>query len=75
MADPSLYTFPSPLAVYEGQELEPLPDEKNDDGKSYKQLQGQKLSSAYEKFPVELDSGIRGGLYVTWSCCEEVTYS
>lgn len=62
MADPSLYTYPSPLAPYEGQTLEPLPDEKNEDGKSYKNLQSQKLSTTYEKFPVELDQGVRGGL-------------
>jgi hypothetical protein len=30
--DPSTYTYASPLAGYEG--LEPLPDEKAEDGKS-----------------------------------------
>lgn len=65
MADPSLYTYPSPLAPYEGQELPPLPDEKNDDGKSYKNPPSDKLSTSYENFVEPLDRGIRGGLYVT----------
>jgi len=32
MADPSVYSYPSPLEGYEG--LPPLPEEKAEDGKS-----------------------------------------
>lgn len=47
------YTYPSPLAVYDGQDLEPLDDTKrNADGKSLvnpPRLDGG-LSKAYERF-------------------------
>lgn len=62
MADPSLYTFPSPLEGYEG--LEPLPDEMGEDGKSYKNVQTGKLSKSYETFTDGLDNGARGGFDV-----------
>jgi DOPA 4,5-dioxygenase len=55
-------TYPSPLAGYE--DAPPLPDEKNEDGKSYKNPQTGVLSPAYERFPEPLDNGRRGGLYV-----------
>lgn len=54
-------TYPSPLAGYEN--AEPLPDEKNEDGKSYKNPQTGVLSPAYDKFVEPLDNGRRGGLY------------
>jgi hypothetical protein len=54
--------YPSPLAGYEG--LPPLPDERNEDGKSFKNPQTGVLSTAYERFPEPLDNGRRGGLYV-----------
>jgi hypothetical protein len=60
MADPSLYTYPSPLAGYEN--APPLPDEKAADGKSFVNPQTGRLSKSYEKFTEPLDSGIRGGL-------------
>jgi hypothetical protein len=62
MADPSLYTYPSPLDSYEG--LEPLSDERNEDGKSYKNVQTGKLSKSYETFTNGLDNGKRGGFDV-----------
>lgn len=62
MADPSQYTFPSPLKGYEG--LEPLSDERNEDGKSYKNVQTGKLSKSYETFTDGLDNGRRGGFDV-----------
>ena len=55
-------TYPSPLAGYEN--AEPLPDEKNEDGKSYKNPQTGVLSPAYDRFIEPLDNGRRGGLYV-----------
>lgn len=58
--DPSHYTYPSPLAGYEN--APPLPDEKAEDGKSYKNPQTGVLSKAYETFVPPLDSGVRGGL-------------
>ncbi|KAH8888585.1 hypothetical protein GQ53DRAFT_654084 [Thozetella sp. PMI_491] len=51
--------YPSPLAGYES--AEPLPDEKNEDGKSYKNPQTGVLSKAYETFTEPLDNGRRGG--------------
>lgn len=55
-------TYPSPLAGYEN--AEPLPDEKNEDGKSYKNPQTGVLSPAYDKFVEPLDNGRRGGFDV-----------
>ncbi|KAB5542905.1 DOPA-like domain-containing protein [Coniochaeta sp. 2T2.1] len=52
-------TYPSPLAGYENAAA--LPDEKDEDGKSYKNPQTGILSGAYEKFPEPLDNGRRGG--------------
>jgi hypothetical protein len=60
MADPSQYTYPSPLAGYEN--ASPLPDEKAPDGKSYINPQTGKLSESYERFTDPLDNGRRGAL-------------
>jgi len=58
MADPSVYSYPSPL---EGWDLStPLPDEKAEDGKSYVNHQTGILSKSYERFPTPLDNGRRG---------------
>jgi len=62
MADPSLYEYPPPLQGYEG--LEPLPDEKNEDGKSFKNIQHGVLSKSYEEFTDGIDNGRRGGFDV-----------
>ncbi|KAI5866279.1 DOPA-like domain-containing protein [Durotheca rogersii] len=53
------YTYPSPLAGYEG--APPLPDEKAEDGKSYVNPVNETLSKAYLDFPDPLDKGRRGG--------------
>lgn len=55
-------TYPSPLEGYEG--APPLPDEKNEDGKSYKNPANESLSKAYLEFPEPLDNGRRGGFDV-----------
>lgn len=60
MANPALYTYPSPLAGYEN--APPLPDEIAEDGKSYKNVQTGELSEAYKAFVDPLDNGRRGGL-------------
>lgn len=60
MADPSQYTYASPLKGYEG--LEPLLDEKAEDGKSYVNPPAASLSESYTKFVEPLDSGRRGAL-------------
>lgn len=60
MADPSLYTYESPLKGYEN--APPLPDEKAEDGKSYVNPQTGILSKSYEQFTEPLDRGRRGGL-------------
>ena len=60
MADPSLYTFPSPLAGWEG--VASLSDEKAADGKSYVNPQTGILSKSYEEFTDPLDNGRRGAL-------------
>lgn len=62
MADPSRYTYPSPLAIYKGQTLQPLPNDISEDGKSYVNTPTEKLSESYEKFTYPLDNGRRGAL-------------
>ncbi|KAK3333460.1 DOPA-like domain-containing protein [Cercophora scortea] len=56
--DPSDYTYPSPMAGYEN--APPLPDERAEDGKSFKNMQTGVLSGAYDKFVEPLDNGRRG---------------
>ena len=51
---------PWPLQGYEN--APPLPDEKNDDGKSYKNPTAESLSKSYEEFPDPLKKDRRGGL-------------
>lgn len=58
MADPSKYSYPSPLAGYEN--APPLPDEISADGKSYINPPSSSVSLSYEKFTSPLDNGIRG---------------
>jgi len=60
MPDGSYFEFPSPLTGYEN--AAPLPDERAEDGKSFKNPQTGVLSSAYDKFTEPLDNGRRGGL-------------
>lgn len=62
MADPSLYTYPSPLQGYEN--LAPLGTEVSPDGKSLLNPETGIKSKSYEKFTEPLDSGIRGALWV-----------
>jgi DOPA 4,5-dioxygenase len=59
MSDPFLYKFPSPLEGYEN--LAPLPDELDEDGKSFKNPQTGALSPSYEKFTSGVTNGRRGG--------------
>lgn len=59
MSDPFLYDYPSPLEGYENQP--PLPDELNEDGKSFKNPQTGVLSPSYEKFTSGVTNGQRGG--------------
>ncbi|CAG8081605.1 unnamed protein product [Penicillium olsonii] len=59
MSDPFAYEYPSPLEGYEN--LEPLSEEKNEDGKSLKNPQHGVLSKAYEEFPDPLSKGREGG--------------
>ena len=54
------FNYPSPLTGYEN--APPLPEERAEDGKSFKNLQTGVLSPAYEKFTEPLDNGRRGGL-------------
>ena len=55
--------YPSPLVGYEAAAAQ-LTDDRNDDGKSFRNPQTGILSTAYEAFPEPLDNGIRGGLSV-----------
>ncbi|KAL4997682.1 hypothetical protein BDV10DRAFT_195023 [Aspergillus recurvatus] len=59
MTDQFAYTYPFPLAGYEN--LEPLPEERNEDGKSLRNPQHGILSKAYEEFPDPLNKSRRGG--------------
>ncbi|GKT65866.1 DOPA 4,5-dioxygenase [Colletotrichum tofieldiae] len=61
--NPPLYTYVSPCKGYE--DAPPLPDELNEDGKSFRNPPREDLSKAYEAFPAPLDNGRRGGLFVT----------
>ncbi|KAH0020888.1 hypothetical protein KCU78_g6310, partial [Aureobasidium melanogenum] len=62
MADPSIYTYPSPLEGFKN--LLPLPDEKNADGKSYVNPPAAKPSPAYESFVSPITNDERGGFDV-----------
>ncbi|KAI5194605.1 hypothetical protein E4T42_08943 [Aureobasidium subglaciale] len=62
MSDPSIYTYPSPLEGY--QNLPPLSDEKNADGKSYVNPPAEKLSPAYDSFTSPITNDERGGFDV-----------
>jgi DOPA 4,5-dioxygenase len=52
--------FPSPLEGFE--HAEPLSEERNEDGKSFKNPLRDDRSQAYETFATPLDNGRRGGL-------------
>lgn len=77
MADPSLYTYPSPLEGYQG--LEPLPNEKAEDGKSFVNPPTGKKSEAYSSFVSPVTNGIRGGfdihIYFLQEDKEEVKFA
>ncbi|KAF2134662.1 hypothetical protein P153DRAFT_362409 [Dothidotthia symphoricarpi CBS 119687] len=77
MADPSLYTYPSPLSGYEG--LEPLPDEKAADGKSFVNPPAAQKSEAYTSFAAPITNGTRGGfdvhIYFLQSDTEELSFA
>ncbi|OQE38257.1 hypothetical protein PENCOP_c008G07830 [Penicillium coprophilum] len=59
MTDAFAFSYPSPLAGYEN--LEPLSDERAEDGKSLKNPQHGVLSTAYSEFPEPLSKGREGG--------------
>ncbi|KAK5743791.1 hypothetical protein LTR17_002413 [Elasticomyces elasticus] len=62
MADPSLYTYTSPLEGYEN--LDPISDEKvaeGPDAKSYVNPSAKQQSSAYKSFADPITNGTRGG--------------
>ncbi|KAF2747070.1 hypothetical protein M011DRAFT_61387 [Sporormia fimetaria CBS 119925] len=77
MSDPSLYTYPSPLEGYRG--LEPLPDVKTADGKSYLNPAAEKRSTAYDSFVAPIKNDSRGGfdvhIYFLQSDDEEVKFA
>ena len=59
MADPSTYTYPSPLEGYDN--APPLPDDLNEDGKSFKNPQTDVRSKSYAQFTSGISNGRRGG--------------
>jgi hypothetical protein len=63
MSDPAAYSYESPLKGVD--QSIPLSEERNEDGKSYKNPPREGLSKSYEEFPDPLDKGIRGGLFVS----------
>ncbi|KAK0708310.1 DOPA-like domain-containing protein [Lasiosphaeris hirsuta] len=77
MSDPSAYTYPSPLAGYEN--AAPLPDERAEDGKSFRIPEMGVLSSAYDKFIDPLENGRRGAfdvhVYYFQSNAEQTKYA
>ncbi|KAJ9667910.1 hypothetical protein H2201_002096 [Coniosporium apollinis] len=62
MADPSLYTYPSPLEGFE--DLPPLPNERAADGKSFVNPPAAEPSPAYKSFTAPISNGERGGFDV-----------
>ncbi|MCJ1260999.1 hypothetical protein MMC22_000863 [Lobaria immixta] len=62
MSNPSLYIYPSPLEGFEN--LPPLPDEKNEDGKSFQNPPNDKLDDSYHQFVTPIESSSRGGFDV-----------
>ena len=63
MADQSAYSYASPLAGYENEG--PLPDDMNEDGKSFKNPPSTRgRSKAYEEFTGGVTNSIRGGFDV-----------
>ncbi|KAJ5372644.1 Dopa 4-5-dioxygenase [Penicillium concentricum] len=62
MTDAWAFSYPSPLEGYEN--LEPLSDERTEDGKSLKNPQHGVLSKAYSEFPDPLSKGREGGFDV-----------
>jgi hypothetical protein len=77
MADPSLYTYPSPLLGYEG--LDPLPSDKAADGKSFVNPPAAAKSEAYTSFTEPITNGVRGGfdvhIYFRQTEADEVKYA
>ncbi|KAH8591606.1 DOPA-like domain-containing protein [Bisporella sp. PMI_857] len=61
MADPSQYTYPSPLLGYEN--ATPLPEDRAEDGKSFVNPSAPP-SKSYEEFVEPLTKGRRGGFDV-----------
>ncbi|KAF2174132.1 hypothetical protein M409DRAFT_16402 [Zasmidium cellare ATCC 36951] len=57
--DPWAYEYPSPLEGYEN--LEPLSEERNEDGKSLKNPPPTKTSEAYKAFPDPIANGSKPG--------------
>lgn len=62
MSDPSAYTYPSPLTGYD--DAPALPDDFNQDGKSFKNHQTGVRSKAYSEFTSGVNNSIRGGFDV-----------
>ncbi|KAK5137159.1 hypothetical protein LTR08_000664 [Meristemomyces frigidus] len=80
MADPSLYTYSSPLKGYEG--LDPLPTEKETEGpnaKAYINPPSNTLSKAYDEFASPITNGTRGGfdlhIYYLQTNAEETKFA
>ena len=59
MTDASAFTYRSPLEGYE--DAAPLPDDLNEDGKSFTNPPREGLSNAYEQFTSGITNGRRGG--------------
>jgi len=77
MSDPSLYTYPSPLEGFDG--LDPLPNDKSEDGKSFINPQTGKKSPAYTSFVSQITNDRRGGfdihIYFYQSRDEQVKFA
>ncbi|KAF1979955.1 hypothetical protein BU23DRAFT_112303 [Bimuria novae-zelandiae CBS 107.79] len=77
MSEPWQYTFPSPLEGSEG--LEPLPDEKVEDGKSYVNPPAKQTSEAYTRFTSPITDDRRGGfdihIYFLQTNAEETKFA
>lgn len=77
MSEPWNYTYTSPLEGYQG--LEPLSDERAEDGKSYVNPPAEKKSEAYTQFTSPITNGKRGGfdihIYFLQTNAEETKFA
>jgi len=72
MSDPFAYDYPSPLEGWEN--LPPLSEDRNEDGKSFVNPHSDNLSKAYSEFPDPITKDRRGGFDIHIYYMQEDAY-